>query len=461
MIDYLEKLLSALRPAFSRQATFVWFVIACAGFVMRSDTYGVSSIIRALCLSPLCYPCLLHFFHSSAWSPETLRTYWWQWLIRQNVEHLVNGRIVLTGDHTKNVKDGRRIPHVETLHQDSETSSKPTYFRGHHWGCLGLLTAAGKKFWSTPLWTEIHHDDLPDKRSTRIVIMALSIIRSLQKRSYLLLDAFFAVGPVFSIIRNCGNDDLHIVTRAKKNVTAYMPPPRRRKKKRGRRPMYGGKLKLMKLFDSKRLPFSTAPAEIYGSTEVVRYMALNLLWKPIKGVLRFILVESSHGRIILMTTDLSLSVETAIFLYCKRSSIETLFNSLKNLLGALGYHFWSKYLPPSSRRPLKKSTPKPISTWPEKTRKTFEAIEKFVAVQIIVLGMLQLMALKFQQEIIQRAHCWLRTPPTDTPSEFITKIALINILNRNIAAFAKNMITLLITSKRELLEESKCFKKAA
>lgn len=461
MIDYLEYLLSAMRPAFSRQATFGWFVIACAGFVVRSDTYGVSSIIRALCLSPLCYPCLLHFFHSSAWSVETLRRHWRQWLIRQNVAYLINGRIVLTGDHTKNVKDGRKIPHVETLHQDSETSSKPTYFRGHHWGCLGLLTNAGKKFWSTPLWAEIHHDGLPDKRSTRIVNMSLLIIRSLQKKGYLILDAFFSVGPVFSSIRNCGNDDIHVITRAKKNITAYMPVLRRRKKKRGRRRMYGKKFKLMKLFDSKRFPFKTVRAEVYGSTEVIKYVTLDLLWKPIKGILRFILVESSHGRIILMTSDLSLNVETALFLYCKRASIETLFNSMKNLLGALGYHFWSKYLPPSSRRPMKKNTPKPVSTRPEKTKKTFEAIEKFVAVQIVVLGMLQLIALKFPREIVIHAHCWLRTPPSDTPSEFMTKIALVNIINRNIAVFAKNMISQIIIAKREIPEKSNYFSKVA
>ena len=72
MIGYLEELLKAMRPAFSRKATFVWFVVVFAGFVTRNDTYGVSSIVRALWLAPACYPCLLHFFHSSAWTPQAL-----------------------------------------------------------------------------------------------------------------------------------------------------------------------------------------------------------------------------------------------------------------------------------------------------------------------------------------------------------------------------------------------------
>ena len=181
MIDYLEELLKALRPAFSRQATFAWFIIAIAGFVMRSDTYGVSSIIRALCLEPLSYPCLLHFFHSSAWNIVILLQYWWLWLIGQQVAYRVNMRIVYTGDHTKNVKDGRKIPEVQTLHQDSETGSKPSYFRGHHWGFIGLLTNAGKKFWSTPMWAEIHTGDLEEKRSTRIVTMAIVAAQTMNR----------------------------------------------------------------------------------------------------------------------------------------------------------------------------------------------------------------------------------------------------------------------------------------
>jgi hypothetical protein len=105
MVDYLEDLLQSLRPVFSRQAAFSWFIIAFAGFLMRTDTYGVSSIVRALCLAPLRYPCLLHFFHSSAWDIPTLLFHWRLWLVRLGVAYIVNDRIVFTGDHTKNVQD--------------------------------------------------------------------------------------------------------------------------------------------------------------------------------------------------------------------------------------------------------------------------------------------------------------------------------------------------------------------
>jgi hypothetical protein len=64
MMGYLEGLLRALRPAFTREATFAWFVVALAGVITRQDVYGVSSIVRALSLAPVYYPALLHFFHS-------------------------------------------------------------------------------------------------------------------------------------------------------------------------------------------------------------------------------------------------------------------------------------------------------------------------------------------------------------------------------------------------------------
>jgi hypothetical protein len=323
------------------------------------------------------------------------------------------------------------------------------------------LTNAGKKFWSTPMWAEIHRDELEEKRSTRIVTTAIAISNAINTKAYLVLDAFFAVGPVFLTARTAADTCLHILTRAKKNVVAYLPAPKKEPGKRGPDPIYGEKLKLMGLFDSGAFPFSTISAQIYDTVETVKYLVLDLLWKPAKTTLRFVLVESSHGRIIIMTSDLELSAHQAIYLYCRRSSIETLFNSLKNLLGGLCYHFWSKYLQPSSRRPAKKRSPRPTSSKPEKTKNTLAAIEKFVVIQMIVLGVLQMMALKFSQEIIKAAHCWLRTPPGNVPSEFITKIALQNAIRNNLAAFAKNTITQVILEKRENSPEYHTVKKAA
>lgn len=462
MLKYLANFLLAMRPAFSRQATFVWFVIVFVGFLLRSDTFGVSSIVRALSLMPESYTCLLHFFHSTAWTVEGLMTLWWGWLAAQKVAYQVGGRLVLVGDHTKAPKDGRKMPAVTTLHQDSETSGKPSFFRGHHWGCIAVVVQACDKFFATPLWASIQEglaklavdEDAKQPKTTRIVQMAQQVACTMGRRAYLVLDAYFAVGPVFEMAaaQLCGDEPfIHILTRAKKNVVAYRPARPRKKPKRGRPKKYGKKLKLMKLFDSKAkaFEFQTAEAVVYQQREPIRYLVLDLLWKPTKGMLRFILVESSRGRMILISSDLKLDAITAVDLYSRRVTIETMFDTLKNTLGGMAYHFWSQYLSPASRRPRKKAHNEPCSSHPLRTRNTLDAIEKFVNVQLLILGMLQLIAKAYPEQVRRKARCWLRTVSTYTPSEFVTRTALSNIIRANLYGFGKDWIARLIRGKQK------------
>lgn len=406
------------------------------------------------------YPSLIHFFHSSAWSTQGILEYWWQWVWNEKTVQKVNERIVLFGDHTKTVKDGRKMPEVTTLHQDSETGSKPSFFRGHHWGCISILMKAGGKQFSTPVFTEIHRDELKEKRSTRLVSVAIQIAFKMKSPAILVLDAFFSVGTVFKTVAQKENI-LNVLTRAKKNIVAYKKPVKQMRKKAGRPAKYGKKLKLMKLFDTYANKFIQADTQIYNKTETVKLLVLDLLWKPAKDKIRFVLIESSHGRIILMTSDLNMDPLIAIHLYCNRVSIETLFNRLKNLLGGMQYHFWSSYLTKTSRKPIRNSKTKPFSTEPEKTKNTLIAIEKFVTTQIIVLGILQLLACRFSNEIFNTAKCWLRTPCKNIPSEFVTKMALKNTIHLNLISFAKDTITQLILKKQTKVENYRDLKEAA
>ena len=77
MFDELKRCLAHMESAFSRKATYGWFVVVFVGFLVRTDTWGVSSIVRALMLAPESYTCLLHFFHSTAWTVENVMAAWW------------------------------------------------------------------------------------------------------------------------------------------------------------------------------------------------------------------------------------------------------------------------------------------------------------------------------------------------------------------------------------------------
>ena len=278
--------------------------------------------------------------------------------------------------------------------------------------------------------------------------------------------SYFAVGPVFTAaagVLNGTENLIHILTRAKKNVVAYRPAPTPKKRQRGRRRKYGKKVKLMTLFDAKAAAgqFQTAQTLVYDRSERVRYLTLDLLWKPTKSLLRFILVESSRGRMVLMSSDLNLDPLQALHLYCRRARIETMFDVLKNTLGGLTYHFWSLYLHPASRRPKKNDSQPQCSSQLTQTRRTWAATEKFVNVQLLLLGILQLIARAYPKQVRATAHCWLRTVSAATPSEFVTRIALTTLVKTNLYAFAKNWITRLIQQRQETAAKPKRRKKVA
>lgn len=112
------------------------------------------------------------------------------------------------------------------------------------------------------------------------------------------MDAFFAIGPVFKTAAQ----SIFILTKAKKNIVAYLEPEKNKKKenKAGRPAMYGEKIILMELFDNKLYKFTTMKTLLYNQIETIRCLTIDLLWKPIKSKLRFFLIESNFGRMILM-----------------------------------------------------------------------------------------------------------------------------------------------------------------
>jgi len=391
---------------------------------------------------------------------EGLMERWWRWVVRQRVAWGLNGRIVLAGDHTKTPKDARKMPAVTTLHQDSETASKPSFFRGHHWGCIALVTCLRQRFFATPLWAAVHEGldalggppEAQCPKTVRIVAMAQRAAQTMGCNAYLVLDAYFSVGPVFLTAAALLGEDgpiLHIITRAKKNIVAYLPAPPKAPHTRGKQALYGKKLKLQSLFERWTDRFTTTTAIVYGQSVTVRYYTADLLWKPVKGWLRFFWFETPRGQLLLITSDLKLQPLDALDAYCHRVTIETLFNTLKNVLGGMTYHFWSKHLERVSRRPKKNQTALPKSSNLAATLRTLAAIEKYVNLHLLVLGGLQLLAMQFARETLDAAQCWMRTLPKDIPSEFLVKTALANLLRNNDTNFAKSPIMGFIRNKQE------------
>ena len=120
-----------LRDACSRRITFMWMGLALASLAIRPDLLGVTSFVRASFLDPLCYYSLLHFFHSSALALPMLLEVWVKLAMRLFQPITVNGHVVFVADGLKVPKEGRKMPAVKSLHQESGDNSKAEFIMGH------------------------------------------------------------------------------------------------------------------------------------------------------------------------------------------------------------------------------------------------------------------------------------------------------------------------------------------
>lgn len=394
------------------------------------------------------------FFRATSYCTEGLRTAWQRFVLSQSLAFKVADRLVLLGDHTLVIKDGGRMPGVVSLRETSETQSKPAYFRGQCWGAVGLLVGSLSQCFCLPLNVQLHqgfrhlgltHDAVEDSMGERIVRMARDFAVAQHTPVWLVLDAFFSTRSVFRLAASLlcvetRQPFVQVITRAKKNYVAYFPANAKRTGKPGAPRRYGNKLILSRVFDHRYL-FRASEVEVYGKTETVLLMSRCLLWRPLgwRHPLQFVWAVTSHGPIILMCSDLNVSPETVLRLYCARTRIETLFATLKQRMGVFQFHFWSQYLPKHSRRPgsnqhLKTPSPEGL----EVVKQCWQAMERFVLCGCIATGLLQWLSIKYQSLLWDQQILYLRTRSRELPSENTVRQILAPWLTRQFSPTRKN-----------------------
>ena len=280
--------------------------------------------------------------------------------------------------------------------------------------------------------------------------MAVEIVSSVGKRCILVLDAYFAVGPVFVILKQAvdynGQRLVHIVTRAKSNVVGYQDPPPKTGA-RGRPRKYGVKLNLMELFETKADKFEQTAIELYGRQKAIAFLCLDLIWKPIGEKIRFVLVKDGSERFILMSSDLTLSASDVIQAYSYRFKIEVSFKVLKHLMGVFFYRFWTGVWPRIGKLTTSDLSqvkdPRSINL----IKQTTNAIEAFVNCGCIATGILQLIALDFHETIWNKYLGWLRTVTSTIPSEEVVKSVIQEEYYHNFRFFRNSAIYRIIMSQ--------------
>jgi hypothetical protein len=286
--------------------------------------------------------------------------------------------------------------------------------------------------------------------------MAVELVNSLNANCIIVLDAYFAVSPVFLVLKDAVNANkerlAHIVTRAKSNVVGYQDPPPKTGS-RGRPKKYGKKLKLMNLFEDMQHQFQKTTVDLYGQQKTICFLCLDLIWKPIKEKVRFVLVSDNEEKFILICSDLNLSAHDIIVAYSYRFKIEVNFKVLKHLMGVFFYHFWTSAWPHIGKR--NKSDLATINPRSEKLiAQTTNAIEGFVNFGCIATGILQIIAMNFHQTIWERYLGWLRTVTSTIPSEETVRSVIQEEFFHNFRVFSNTAIYRIIMSKSKKLNNN-------
>jgi hypothetical protein len=207
---------------------------------------------------------------------------------------------------------------------------------------------------------------------------------------------------------------------------------------------------------SVRLPsvsreFLSEQQYLYGQEKSVQYFCINLLWgKKLYQPLRFVLTVIDGKESILVSTDLTLAPARIISLYGRRFKIECSFRELKQVTAGFSYHFWSKTMPKLQKFKSNDENRSVLENVSDPRQRqlivsTVKAIEGFVQLSLIALGLLQLIGLKFNEAINRSVRRYMRTVSNTTPSErtvadylrknifllfrFFPKMALTSIIN--------------------------------
>ena len=162
----------------------------------------------------------------------------------------VGGHLVCIADGIKAAKEGRKMPGVKLLHQESGSNSKAEWIMGHSLQAFSLLVhGPSGQAAAVPLVARIHEGLVYTNRDHRTILdkmvaLLLEISGICDRKLLLVADAYYANQSVIRPLLKKGH---HLVSRVKSTAVAYFPPEQPAVRKRGRPRVYGERAALKDL----------------------------------------------------------------------------------------------------------------------------------------------------------------------------------------------------------------------